>query len=178
MGGRGFPGEERISSSIRTLTIGPFAVVMLAAAVLAGLPACGTGSPSLAGSWHRNGLRRSQGAVDDEGREHGAWAFWYANGELREVGTYEHGRRVGPWTQFHENGLLASRGNRIWDDELRASPRHGPWTFWYSNGRVQAQGSFERGRREGPWEFRHHDSGALDPRQSGSYTAGVKTADL
>jgi hypothetical protein len=50
---------------------------------------------------------------------HGGYASWHPNGQLREVGTYQHGEREGVWTR------------------------------WYSSGGKQTQAEFQRGLQHG-----------------------------
>jgi len=165
-----------MTSSIRTRRPSrPATRVLLLVALLGA--SCRPVLDASGATWHRNGVRRSEGEVDARGRPTGPWFFWYANGELREAGSFEAGHRAGRWIQYHPNGALASRGNRRWDPERDASPRHGPWSFWYSNGRLRARGAYAGGLRVGPWEYRY-DSGRLDERRSGHYADDRRVADL
>jgi len=114
------------------------------------------------------------------GAEHGRWTAWYPNGNPRERGTYENGARVGAWLQWHSNGQRASFGERAFDPATASSPRQGEWTFWHENGDVAAHGRYERGLREGAWEFWRPDPNGgpplRDPERSGTYAAGRRRA--
>lgn len=127
--------------------------------------------------FYADGVRRAEGAVaiQREGeprvcgeRERGPWTYWFPNGERREQGTYERGRRVGEWTQWYPNGQRRSRGERVFDPALRASPREGVWTFWHENGAILARGTFVRGQREGHWDYSRED-GSIDAEKTGEY---------
>lgn len=148
----------------------PAPVLILALAVLASLvPACGAD----ASSWDERGVRRTEGRLDASGRRDGPWLAWYANGQLRERGTYESGRRVGTWTQWHPNGQRASEGERRWDGSTRASLREGPWRFWFQNGVLRGEGRYAAGAPVGPWRWWTH-TGAIDAGRTGTYDDGVK----
>ena len=120
-----------------------------------------------------DGVRRAQGRVagsspDVLARETGPWTWWYPNGDRREQGTLENGRRTGTWTQWYPNGQRRSQGLRAWDDASRASVREGVWTFWHENGERSAVGVYRAGRREGYWDFTL-DDGSLDGDRTGEY---------
>ena len=80
-------------------------------------------------TWHTRGRKKSEGktlkplevtsfdvdwwagnvsteVVDTQGENarHGEWRFWHANGKLQMQGSYDHGREVGPFVWFYENG--------------------------------------------------------------------------
>lgn len=116
--------------------------------VLLALAACGR----VERSWPA-GAPRFEGALDLDGERHGEWTFHYPDGSLRERGRYDHGRRVGVWRQWHNEGRLASEGERAWNEATRASEREGPWVFHDAAGTLRARGAFRAGRRTGPWEF-------------------------
>ena len=120
-----------------------------------------------------DGLRRSEGrlAITSSAaveREEGPWTWWYPNGELREQGTIENGRRVGTWRQWYPNGQRRSEGARVWDEATRSSLRDGPWTLWFENGERKARGIYVRGKREGQWDYTL-DDGSLDGDRTGEY---------
>lgn len=137
------------------------------------LAACGASGDT----WHAAGSMRTAGALDGSGRPHGGWTYRYADGQVRERGTWDHGLKLGTWTQWYPTGQRHSEGARAWNPELRASSREGPWTFWYSNGELRAQGSFSGGLAEGPWRWWNH-RGELDVRRSGTYADGERVGSL
>lgn len=123
--------------------------------------------------WPR-GTLRFEGS-GRRGAEEGHWTFWYRDGQLREEGAFRDGRRVGTWTQWHPNGQRASAGERVWDPEQGASVRHGPWRFWHESGDLRAEGSYDMGRRDGPWSYWTADEAhVLDANLTGTYVDDVR----
>lgn len=141
--------------------------------LLCALSGCGSSGDT----YFAHGSQRTAGARVRGGLEHGPWTYRYADGQVREQGTWSHGHKVGTWTQWYPTGQRHSEGRRQWDESLRASAREGPWTFWYSNGELRAQGAFHAGRAQGPWHWWNH-LGELDPRRSGVYAEGERVGDL
>ena len=43
-----------------------------------------------------------------DGKKHGYWVTYYANGNKRSEGNYIEGKKEGPWIQYHKNGNKAS----------------------------------------------------------------------
>ncbi|MAF64717.1 MAG: hypothetical protein CMJ84_03525 [Planctomycetes bacterium] len=55
--------------------------------------------------------------------------------------------------------------------------REGPCRRWYPDGTLKAEGSFEAGRKCGPWRF-YTEGGVLDPERTGSYAGDRRIAAL
>jgi uncharacterized protein len=105
-----------------------------------------------------NGQKATEGAY--RGNElDGRFQAWYANGRLREQGTFLNGKKEGPWIEWYESGSKAKEGAYKEDEE------YGLWKAWYANGQIKEEGEY-RGRmpangrmnlrvprREGPWTF-------------------------
>jgi hypothetical protein len=91
------------------------------------------------------GFERWCEQVDSLGRvsHHGGYASWHRNGQLREVGLYEHGFRVGVWTRWYESG-----GKRT-QAEFERGKEHGLLLTWDEFGRKQRQIVYERGEPVG-----------------------------
>lgn len=140
------------------------------------LLAC-AGCGSSGDTYFARGSQRSAGAYAFDGTEDGAWSYRYPDGQLRERGSWDQGKRVGTWTQWYPSGQRHSTGERRWDAAFRGSPREGPWTFWYANGELRARGSFTDGRAAGEWRWWNH-LGELDARRSGVYVDGERVGEL
>lgn len=60
---------------------------------------------------------RSTGEMVD-GKKHGYWITYYANGLKRSQGRYINGKKEGPWIQYHKNGSKATEAC-FSDDKLK-----------------------------------------------------------
>lgn len=91
------------------------------------------------------GFERWCEQVDSMGRivRHGGYASWHRNGQLREVGLYEHDLRVGVWTRWYESG-----GKRT-QAEFERGEEHGLLLTWDEFGRKQRQIVYQRGKPVG-----------------------------
>jgi hypothetical protein len=112
-----------------------------------------------------------EGVPDDAGRprRQGPSRAWYDDGTLRVEATWVHGRRDGPFVEYHRNGKKAQAGRYLDDErdgpwstwseggqllervELRRGVRHGPFAAWHQNGRRKTEGRFCQGMQCGSW---------------------------
>ncbi|MCE2402628.1 hypothetical protein J4G08_17315 [Candidatus Poribacteria bacterium] len=60
---------------------------------------------------------RTTGEMVD-GKKHGYWITYYANGIKRSEGNYIHGKKDGRWIQYHKNGNKATEAC-FSDDKLK-----------------------------------------------------------
>ena len=60
-------------------------------------------------------------------------------------GTVKHGKRDGPWVDYHENGGLQSKGT------YRNGERDGPWVTYWDNGQLKSKGTYKNGKEDGLW---------------------------
>ena len=58
-----------------------------------------------------------------------------------------NGKKDGPWTVFHFDGTIESRGVYV-DGE-----RHGVWRWTWPNGAKHAQGTYKKGKKHGTWQI-------------------------
>ncbi len=54
-------------------------------------------------SWYADGQRKTEGAFE-HGEAHGEWRSWYETGQVRSRGRYEHGVVAGEWDRFERDG--------------------------------------------------------------------------
>lgn len=54
----------------------------------------------------------SEGAMRN-GKKHGPWITYYANGTVQSKGTYEEGKKVGRWLLYHKNGVIKSEATFV-----------------------------------------------------------------
>lgn len=95
-------------------------------------------------SWHSNEQRRLEGAYL-EGKETGAWLYWYPTGTPQQQGSYTMGVRDGVWTSYHPDGERASEGQYVDGSE------HGPWVYWNADLLTRTEGEYVLGERDGTW---------------------------
>lgn len=91
--------------------------------------------------------------------QHGTWTTWHENGQKKEQGTFDFGKRVGKFMAWHPNGQKASEG--MYED----GKQHGNWTWWHANGQKQTSGHYTHGRRTGDWAWWNQE-GRLEERTS------------
>lgn len=63
----------------------------------------------------------------------GPWVSYYANGNVKEKGTFEYNKRTGLWETFYPSGIKESSGR--YD---RNKPKDA-WTFYHLNGQPSTQ---------------------------------------
>jgi hypothetical protein len=94
----------------------------------------------------RVGIARLEGGGEVP---HGTYNEYFATGEKKVVGTYDMGRRVGIWREWHDNGRPAAEISYN-DDRL-----DGPYKRWFTGGRPAVDGAYVDGRRDGEWREWH-----------------------
>jgi len=126
------------------------------------------------GEWERDGLWNcwhSNGALHEQGEyrgavEHGAWTWWYPDGNRMATGRFLNGERSGDWNWYFDTGELAMQGRYAQDLGV------GTWTLYYPSGARQAAGSFEGGQASGHWTV-WTESGAVNAERTGEYLDGM-----
>lgn len=127
------------------------------------------------GEWEREGYwlcRHSNGELHEQGEyrsdlAHGAWSWWYPDGNRMATGHFVNGERSGSWDWYFETGELAMQGS------YAAGTGVATWTLYYPSGMRHAVGAFEKGEPSGPWTVWTED-GALDLARTGEYRDGEK----
>lgn len=113
-------------------------------------------------------------AYDLQGNEekHGMAVYYYSNGQKKLEGEYDHGTRIGPFTQWYSNGQVAVRGT------FEAGKRTGKWSWWHENGMRSIEGEYANADPVGPWlwwndegmvsrraDFTHGQARVVDPQE-------------
>jgi hypothetical protein len=60
--------------------------------------------------WLADEMEWRLGPIDAAGNLHGSCRWWRADGTLRTICSYQHGKQEGPWYRFHPDGALHSVG--------------------------------------------------------------------
>lgn len=106
---------------------------------------------------------------------------YYANGNIKTIGSYRNNIAEGVRREYNEDGSAKAGyimhkgkiiGKGIIDD---SGKKQGDWIEYYMNGKVRAKGSYTNHVRNGKWLF-YHENGVLE--QSGFFTADGKHTGL
>ena len=140
--------------------------------------------------YNDNGIKVSEGIVDEEGNRQGDWKNFYENGSVRETGSYSANRRTSLWRFFNEKGeteqLGSYRNGRedgrwVWyyddgsvlrDEEYFQGKRDGAFTEYAMDGSIISSGSYTDGERNGSWIYT-----VGDHREEGSYIMGLRDGE-
>lgn len=140
--------------------------------------------------WDDGKTIKAEGTTICENRI-GEWKFYYANGQLDQVGSFnEEGKSFGIWKFYTEEGKLSRQGNVIHDKAdglwsyydvngklsftktFEKNIITGPFKYYYPNGNIQSEGELVADKEEGVWKY-YYENGNL--KSSGNYTHEVKT---
>lgn len=137
--------------------------------------------------YNDNGLKLSEGIVDEAGRFNGKWKDLYPDGKVLAEGTYTDNRRTGLWkfyspsgkteqTGFYNNGRpdglwkwYYENGAILREEEYFQGERDGAYTEYSLNGEIVGQGQYSDGERNGEWKFKSGDN-----TEEGKYIIGLK----
>lgn len=113
-----------------------------------------------------SGRIMAEGKLDSSGAQQGEWKEFHANGQLKSIGKYVNGIKVGEWKFFFENGKMFETGK--YDNRGR---EQGKWMWYYSDGNVRRESNFYNGLEDGNF-VEYNDSGAVITK--GQYLEGLK----
>ncbi len=90
-------------------------------------------------------LRRHRGVetASDQGGPFTGWAkrIYSRNGQLEELGRYEHGLRDGLWVGWWWNGQKRMQGR------YKNGQQNGVWAYWKSNGVIAKEYTYVNGKK-------------------------------
>jgi antitoxin component YwqK of YwqJK toxin-antitoxin module len=78
--------------------------------------------------YYLNGAKNFEQHLDSLGRSHGAFHWWYQNGNLKREGNYKEGNMVGEWKTYFEDGKL----KRI--ERYDSDQKNGRWLYFNPQG--------------------------------------------
>lgn len=125
--------------------------------------------------YNDNGIKISEGIVDEAGRFNGKWKDFSPDGKVIAEGQYTDNRRTGNWKFYNSFQKLEQTGNYnngrpdgLWkwyytdgsllrEEEYFQGQRDGAYTEYSPSGEVIAQGMYAEGERNGDWKFRSGD---------------------
>jgi len=101
--------------------------------------------------------------------QNGRWVYWYKNGNINKIETWENGLETGKWEKWYNNGNKSEvsyweKGEMIglwinWDinglrmKERKFNKNGGKWTEWHTNNVKKLEGYFIDGFRHGQWKY-------------------------
>ena len=105
---------------------------------------------------YENGQLEYSIQYDENGDEHGEWKYYFENGQLEMIETYNHGWPSGLWASYYENGQLESQGN--YNSE---GYENGLWETYFENGKLNYKGEYINGMPVKEWII-SFDDGSLE----------------
>ena len=105
-----------------------------------------------------------------DGLRHGAWIYFYDDGEVKSKGRFKNGRKHGHWIGFYANGKLFYKGDYL------DGKKQGLWFSYYEDEKLFYQGYFENGSEEGPWRGFNPD-GTPWAYKTGVFRNGTKVSE-
>ncbi|NBR68719.1 MAG: toxin-antitoxin system YwqK family antitoxin [Verrucomicrobia bacterium] len=81
-----------------------------------------------------------------EGRMHGRFRSWYANGKMESEAYFTNGKRDGVAQLWNEQGVL------VQETRFRDGLAEGDAAEWYSNGNLERRAGWQNGKRNGKVE--------------------------
>ena len=72
------------------------------------------------------------------GKKHGPWVLYYADGGKRREGAFDMGKKTGKWIEYHRNGQPASINH------YRENQLTGDHVAYYENGKRKQTGPIQR----------------------------------
>lgn len=137
--------------------------------------------------YNDNGIKISEGIVDEAGNRNGRWKDFSQDGKLaaegqyidnrrtgtwkfynslekpEQTGSYNNGRPDGLWKWYYENGAL------LREEEYFQGQRDGSYTEYSVSGEIIAQGTFTDGEANGEWKYKSGDN-----TEEGKYIVGLR----
>ena len=71
-----------------------------------------------------------------DGKKHGYWITYYANGGKRSEGNYIHGKKDGLWIHYYKNGNISGEAS------FRDGKYEGACITYHENGNLRSKGAY------------------------------------
>jgi len=118
--------------------------------------------------YNDNGIKMSEGIVNDQGERGGKWKNFFENGNVREEGEYLGNRRSGTWKFYDLTGKVIQTGS------FRNGRPDGLWQWFYEDGSILREEEYFQGNRDGNFA-EYSNNGEIISR--GQYADGEKNGD-
>jgi antitoxin component YwqK of YwqJK toxin-antitoxin module len=137
--------------------------------------------------YNENGVKISEGVVDEQGNRRGPWTDFYLTGEVKARGSYRNNLRTGEWTYYFRNGRVEQTGNylrgrfdgewvwnhdngAIWRKEFYFNGNEDGYLVEYDReGNIITEGNYINGEKDGEWFYTMGDH-----TEKGKYIIGLK----
>ncbi|MBK7132162.1 MAG: toxin-antitoxin system YwqK family antitoxin [Bacteroidales bacterium] len=137
--------------------------------------------------YNDNGVKISEGIVDEAGNHNGKWKDFYPDGKIQAEGQYTDNRRSGQWKFYNAaqkveqtGGYNNGRPDGLWkwyyengallrEEEYFQGQRDGMCTEYSPSGEVIAEGQYSDGEKNGEWKLKNGDF-----TEEGKYIIGLK----
>jgi len=137
--------------------------------------------------YNDNGLKLSEGIVDEAGNYNGSWKDFYPDGKTEAEGQYTNNRRTGIWKFYNAEGKLEQTGSfnngrpdGIWkwyyetgtilrEEEYFQGVREGSYTEYSPTAEIISQGEYVEGEKNGDWKYQSGDN-----TEEGKYIVGLR----
>lgn len=113
-----------------------------------------------------SGKVMAEGVLDSAGVQQGEWKEFHENGQVKSIGKYVNGIKVGEWKYYFANGKMFENGK--YD---KKGKEEGKWMWYFANGKLRRESNFYNGLEDG-YFIEYDDSGAVITK--GQYTEGLK----
>ena len=117
------------------------------------------------GKWldlYPNAMKLAEGQYNDN-RRSGQWKFYNLEQKVEQTGSFNNGRPDGLWKWYYPNGAI------LREEEYFQGQRDGSYTEYSPEGDIITQGQYSDGEKNGDWKF---SSG--DFTEEGKYIIGLK----
>jgi len=97
-------------------------------------------------SYYQNGIKKSEGQYNKEGRN-GEWKFYNYNGSLKRIENYKNAKRIGTYEEYFPN-----EKTEINYEFNENGNSEGYYRNMYRNEKIYRQGFLKEGESDGPWQ--------------------------
>jgi len=137
--------------------------------------------------YNDNGVKISEGIVDEAGNHNGKWKDFYPDGKIQAEGQYTDNRRSGQWKFYNTEqrveqtgGYNNGRPDGLWkwyyengtllrEEEYFQGQRDGMCTEYSPAGEIIGEGQYSDGEKNGEWKLKNGDF-----TEVGKYIIGLK----
>ncbi len=71
---------------------------------------------------------------------------YHPNGQLKIIGDFSDGKKVGNWIEYYLSGIKKSEG------QFANGKKDGPWVYYFLNANIKEKQFFIDGHKDGLWE--------------------------